>query len=164
MLHAPGEAVEKLSGPMHREALSATLAAIEHSLRERIVSSPISAPDEALIRYLVGTMGDCPREQVRVLYLDSGNHLLRDEVAVEGGPNHASASPRAIIARALQLEATALLLAHNHPGGDTQPSGADIRFTRLLARVAADLGIALHDHLIIAGGKWSSMRAAGVLS
>lgn len=156
--------MERLAGPSVREMLSAILAAIEHSLRERLSSSPISAPDETLIRYLVGTMGDCPREQVSVFYLDSGNHLLRNEIAAMGTPSQATVSPRAIIARALQLEATALLLAHNHPGGDASPSDADIRFTRRLARVAGDLGIVMHDHLVIAGARWTSMRAAGALS
>lgn len=141
----------------------ATKAAIEHSLRERIQPDPITAPSDALIRYLTGTMGDCPREQVRVFYLDSGNHLIRDEVAAEGSPNQVFLAPRAIIARAIELEATALLVAHNHPGGAPEPTRADVAFTTHLARAAENLGMVLHDHLIIAGNRWRSLRAAGVL-
>jgi DNA repair protein RadC len=120
------------------------------------------APDAALIDYLVGTMGDCPREQVRILYLDSGNRLIRDEIGTEGTPTQAFIAPRAIIARALDLEATALLVVHNHPGGTPYPTRTDIDFTAHLARVAKDLGLVLHDHLIIAGDSWQSLRANGV--
>ncbi|PTS90434.1 hypothetical protein DBR17_01520 [Sphingomonas sp. HMWF008] len=164
VLHASGEAVERAADARTRDILHATAAAIEHCLRARLLPKPISAPDKALIDYLVGTMGDCPREQVRVLYLDSGNHLLRAEIAAEGSPNQTMIAPRMIIARALQLEATALLLAHNHPGGEPHPSAADLRFTAQLARATRDLGIVLHDHLTIAGARWLSMRATGTLS
>lgn len=140
--------------------METTAAAIEHSLRIRILPDPINAPNDALVQYLVGVMGDLPREQVRVLYLDSSNHLLRVEVAAEGSPNQIFAAPRVILTRALELEATALIVVHNHPGGTPEPSPADHRFTNHLARAARDLGIVFHDHLIVAGDHCRSIVAS----
>jgi DNA repair protein RadC len=70
---------------------------------------------------------------------------------------------RAIVARALALDATGLVIAHNHPSGDPSPSAEDVRLTRRFAMVCDALGIVLHDHLIFAGGKCESFRRLGLL-
>ena len=70
---------------------------------------------------------------------------------------------RAIFAAGLRHGAEGLVIAHNHPSGDPEPSRADIEATRRLADVAAALGIRLHDHLIFAGGECRSFRELGLL-
>lgn len=70
---------------------------------------------------------------------------------------------RALVARALTLDATALVIAHNHPSGDPAPSTEDVRLTRRFAMVCDALGLILHDHLIFAGGRCESFRNLGLL-
>jgi DNA repair protein RadC len=104
-----------------------------------------------------------PVEQLRVLYLNTRNRLLLDETAIEGSINVAPIYPREIVRRSLEVGATALILAHNHPSGDPKPSGEDIRVTRLVAAAGGALDIKLHDHVIVARSGWISFRAAGYL-
>lgn len=80
-----------------------------------------------------------------------------------GGPASAPLPLRRVMADALRLEARAMILSHNHPGGDPTPSRADRALTAAVARVAAALGIRLHDHLIHGNGRHSSFRALGLL-
>ncbi len=89
----------------------------------------------------------------RLLALDS---LDEDEGAV-------TLPMRALVARALALDATGLVIAHNHPGGDPTPSAEDVRLTRRFATTCDALGIVLHDHLIFAGGRCESFRRIGLL-
>lgn len=70
---------------------------------------------------------------------------------------------RAIVARALELDAAGVVIAHNHLSGDPGPSASDVRLTRRLALVLDALGILLHDHLIYADGEWESFRRLGLL-
>ena len=102
------------------------------------------------------------REMVAVLFLDAANRQL----ALECWPGEAEtvALPlRAILRIALDLDAVGLIVAHDHPSGDPQPSRADILATRLLAETAGAVGIRLHDHLIFAGTRCRSLRALGLL-
>jgi len=102
-------------------------------------------------------------ERLCVAHLDRDGRVL-GESAVDGEAGHAKASIREIIADALGLGAEAMLIAHNHPGGSPEPSIEDIRTTRLLANIAASLGIALRDHLIsLPDGRTISLRARGLL-
>jgi len=66
-----------------------------------------------------------------------------------GTIDHVPVYPREVVKRALELSATALILAHNHPSGDPKPSSADIRVTQEIAKVASPLGILVHDHIIV---------------
>lgn len=134
---------------------------LAHSLRDRIVDAPIRASGDALRQYLVATLADCTTEHLRVLLLDGGNRLIADELIAHGEPGAVSVRPRVVLNRALELDAVAIILVHNHPGGNAIPSERDIKFTRRLAEAAHHLDIALHDHLIIAGAHCTSLRARG---
>ncbi len=141
----------------HRDLLA-------HSLRDRLLDQPITMSGRDLERYLVATMADCPAERLRALYLDRGNRLISDELIAEGGAGTVTVSARAIVNRVLELEASALVFVHNHPGGSVHPSREDIEFTRKMAEVGSHLGILVQDHLIIAGSRCVSLRARGDLS
>lgn len=108
-------------------------------------------------------MGDRSREQVRALFLDRGNHLLRYEVISDGTVGEAALHPRELLRRAIELEASAVVIAHNHPGGCPEPSAADVAITRRLIAFADEIQLAIHDHIIVAGDRWISMRARGLL-
>ncbi|WP_424814164.1 RadC family protein [Roseococcus sp. YIM B11640] len=102
-------------------------------------------------------------EHFRVLFLDSKNRLIADEQQGKGTVNHTPAYPREIVKRALELHATAVILVHNHPSGDPQPSRGDIEMTAEVRAAAQALGITLHDHLIIGRGEPYSFRREGLI-
>jgi DNA repair protein RadC len=102
-----------------------------------------------LLDYCRATMAFSDRELFRVLFLDKKNCLLADEVQSEGTVDHTPVYPREVIRRALDLSATALILVHNHPSGDPNPSSADIKMTQDIAAMAKPLGLVVHDHLVI---------------
>lgn len=134
-----------------------------HVLREEALKAPILSTSEALIDYLFADMAHLPAERLRVLFLNSANRLLRDEMVCEGSVNEAPIYPREIMRRALEVGATALILAHNHPSGDAQPSEGDIRATQRVAKAAQALDIRIHDHVIVARSGWSSFRMLGLI-
>jgi DNA repair protein RadC len=117
---------------------------------------------QALVTYLQTAMAHEQIEQFRVLFLDCKNHLIADEVQY-GTVNFAPVCPREVVKRALIHNATALIVAHNHPSGDPKPSRADIEMTRDLKAAAAALEITLHDHVVIGHGKHASFRSLGLL-
>jgi DNA repair protein RadC len=104
-----------------------------------------------------------PREQFRVLYLDKRNRLIADELMGEGTVDHAPVYPREVIRRALELHSSALVIAHNHPAHDPTPSSADVEMTRKLVDAARALGLAIHDHLIVAGQEVASLKSLGLM-
>ena len=99
-----------------------------------------------------------PREQFRILFLDKRNHLIADEVQGRGTVDHTPVYPREVARRALELSATAIILAHNHPSGDPAPSAADVRMTRDVISVLEPLGIVVHDHIILGRGGHASLK------
>lgn len=113
---------------------------------------------QAVIDYCRTAMAFADKEQFRVLFLDKRNQLLADEVQQTGTVDHTPVYPREVVKRALELSATAVVLVHNHPSGDPTPSQADIHMTRQIADIAAPLGIALHDHIIVGKNGHASMK------
>jgi DNA repair protein RadC len=128
-------------------------------LRER----PVLSSWSAVVDYLRAGLAGRTREQFRVLYLDKKNRLIRDEVEGEGTVDHAPVYPREIVRRTLELDASALILAHNHPAGDPTPSAADIDITRQVVEAARALRICVHDHLVSGGQSVASFHALGLL-
>jgi DNA repair protein RadC len=111
-----------------------------------------------VLDYCRTAMAYAEREEFRVLFLDKRNALIADEVQGVGTIDHTPVYPREIIRRALELGASALILAHNHPSGDPTPSAADIRMTKDIVAIAEHFGIAIHDHLIVGKHGQTSFR------
>ena len=103
------------------------------------------------------------RSQFRILFLDTKNNLIADEVQQRGTVNHTPVYPREVIKRALILNASALIVVHNHPSGDSKPSRDDIEMTRELKAAAEALGIEMHDHVVVGHGNHASFRSLGLL-
>jgi len=131
--------------------------------RARVIGRPALDGWDALLDYCHTTLAHREIEQVRVLYLDRKNVLIADEDQGRGTVDHVPVYPREVIKRALELNASALILVHNHPSGDPTPSEADIAMTRHIAEAADLLGLTLHDHLIVGKSSETSFRAAGYL-
>ncbi len=132
-------------------------------LREAIQKTNVLQSWQQVIDYCTATMAFDDVEQLRVLYLDQKNQVLDDIVQQTGTVNHTPIYPREVMKRALEVGATALILVHNHPSGDPTPSRADIDLTVKIQRIAEELGITLHDHIIIGKGRHSSLKSLGVI-
>lgn len=97
------------------------------------------------------------------MFLDKKNRLIADEVQQEGTVDHTPVYVREVMARALALSSTAIVLIHNHPSGDPKPSRADVDMTNQIAAAGKPLGITIHDHIIIAREGHASFRSLGLL-
>lgn len=138
-------------------------AAAVRMARGRTVNQPVIGSWDALLAYCRAAMSFQGTEEFRVLFLDRKNRLVADEQQGKGTVDHTPAYPREIVRRALELEASSVILVHNHPSGDPTPSRADISMTREVEKAAAALGITVHDHLVIGGQDHASFRALGLL-
>ncbi len=137
--------------------------ALVHALRTEVSNRPILSTGPDLLNYLFFEMSRLCVEEVRALFLDTRNRLICDEVVVRGSVNEAPIYPREIIKRALECGSTAIILAHNHPSGDPTPSESDIASSKRLILAGRELGIVLHDHIIVARTGWTSLRMEGLL-
>lgn len=133
------------------------------ALRCRALVEPVISDGRALVDYLHADMADRRNEVFRVLFLDASNRLLRDEEMSRGSVREAQVYPREVMRRALELGATGVILVHNHPSGDPQPSAADAALTAQIAAAGATMEVQVHDHLIIGRSGWFSFRQEGYL-
>ncbi len=150
-------------GPAVMLELKLVEAAAHRLARARVMNRPVLSSWEALLDYCRASMGHRATEQFRVLYLDRKNILIADEEQARGTVDHVPVYPREVVKRALELNASALILVHNHPSGDPTPSEADILVTNQILDAATVLGLALHDHLVIGRAAVLSFRAQGYL-
>ena len=118
---------------------------------------------EKLLDYLRIGMADQDTERFRILFLDVRNTLIADEEQQRGTVNHTPVYPREVIKRALELNASAIIMVHNHPSGDPAPSKNDIEITDEIKEIGRKLGIVLHDHLIIGKNGHASFKSMGLL-
>jgi DNA repair protein RadC len=144
-------------------ALKLVHAAAVRLARSEVMGRPVLSNWQAVIDYLTAVLAREKVEQFRLLFLDNRNRLLADEAQARGTVNHTPVYPREVVKRALELNAVALILVHNHPSGDPTPSREDIAMTRAIAEAAATVSVAVHDHVIVGNGKWTSFRQEGLL-
>ena len=102
-------------------------------------------------------------EQFRLLFLDSKNQLIKDELQNKGTINETAIYPREVVKRALELGASAIIMVHNHPTGDPAASKSDIEMTLQIKKALDTVGIHLHDHLIIAAKGHTSLKNLGII-
>ena len=138
-------------------------SAAQRMSRARIMQRQVISSWDALLDYCHTTMAHRETEQFRVLFLDRKNVLIADEEQAEGTVDHVPVYPREVAKRALELNASAIILVHNHPSGDPTPSQSDIAMTRKIDMALEALSITLHDHLIIGASAELSFRSDGLL-
>ncbi len=132
-------------------------------LKQEVLKQPILNSWSRLIDYLNADMAQEKKEHFRLLFLNKKNELIADEIQGSGTVDHTPAYPREIIKRALEVGATALILAHNHPSGDPSPSPADINLTNAVIDAAKPFDIIIHDHVIISRNGHISFRNEGLI-
>ena len=130
-------------------------------LEARVEGQPILSSWDALGDYLHARMAHRRTEEVRILFLK--NVLIANEALWQGSVDEASVHVREVIARAIALGATALIVVHNHPSGDPTPSQQDIRLTRDLVEAGRHMKVTVHDHVIVGAAGRTSMRAMGLI-
>ena len=149
------------------EARAITIAAALELGRRRqsadVLSRPTITGMQDAAEVILPLLNDINHEAFCVLYLNQANKLLRHEIISNGGLTGTVADVRIILKNALLNNANQLIVAHNHPSGNLQPSGADRTLTTKLKEAAEHMDIRLLDHLIIAGGRYLSLQEEGFL-
>lgn len=165
VISAPVTRLQELHGvgPSVVQELKIVEAAAHRLARSRVMQRHVISSWDSLVDYCHTTMAHRETEQFRVLYLDKKNVLIADEEQAHGTVDHVPVYPREVVKRALELNASALILVHNHPSGDPTPSDSDMQMTRQIEQAATALGITLHDHLVIGKSDELSFRAHGYL-
>ncbi|WP_299139703.1 DNA repair protein RadC [uncultured Tateyamaria sp.] len=138
-------------------------ASAQRLARARVMNKQVISSWDALVDYCHTTMAHRETEQFRVLFLDRKNVLIADEEQGKGTVDHVPVYPREVAKRALELNASALILVHNHPSGDPTPSQSDIDMTAQMEMACAALGLTLHDHLIVGKSRELSFKSEGYL-
>lgn len=138
-------------------------ATAQRLARARIMQRQVISSWDALLDYCHTSMAHLETEQFRVLYLDRKNVLIADEEQARGTVDHVPVYPREVAKRALEHNASAIILVHNHPSGDPTPSDSDIAMTEQIAAALTPLGITVHDHLIVGKSQELSFRSHGYL-
>ena len=132
-------------------------------MKAELHERPVIGSWDKLIDYCNARIAYSNVEEFRVLFLDRKNALIKDERLQQGTVDHTPVYIREVIKRALNNGATGLILIHNHPSGDPTPSAGDITVTEDITKAAAVFDIAVHDHLIIGRGKYTSFRDLGLI-
>lgn len=112
----------------------------------------------AMVSYVCAAMAHEQREQFRIIFLDKRNQVIGDEVQAEGTVDHTPVYVREVVRRSLEVGATAIILAHNHPSGDPTPSRADITMTKKIIDALDKIGILVHDHIIVGRDGHASLK------
>ena len=144
-------------------ALKSVREAALRLMRSELHQRPVVGSWDKLIDYCTAHIAHGSIEEFHILFLDRKNVLIKHEQQQRGTIDHTPVYPREVVKRALELQASALILVHNHPSGDPTPSRADIAVTRDIVKAAAPLGVTVHDHLIIGRGRHTSLRDLGLI-
>jgi DNA repair protein RadC len=150
---APAEALQRIEGVGGQAAVLIGLMPrlFDSYQSSRWVRHETFGSTEAAVSYLQALLGTQRNEIFCVLALDSQNRLIAVERVQRGSVNRTAVFPRQVVEASLKHRATAVILAHNHPGGGPLPSAADRQLTQRLRKILGELDIVVHDHIIIAG-------------
>jgi DNA repair protein RadC len=164
-LNAPEERLREVPGLGEAAITEIKLvrAAAIRLMRGEVLERPVLSSWSQVLDYCRASMGFEAREQFRILFLDKRNQIKSDEVLQTGTVDHTPVYVREVVKRALELSATAVVLVHNHPSGDPTPSRADIEMTKQIVAAAKNLGIAVHDHIIVGKQGHASFRGLGLI-
>ncbi len=165
VLNADSEDLLSIDGIGHSTAVlfRCVQEIIECTLNDTIKGSPVINNSKTLLQYLKSSIGSAHTEKVRILYLNKKYMLLTDDLVDEGTIDQTTIYIREVIKKAFAVGATALVLAHNHPSGNPQPSKADILLTQQLSQACVNVDIEIIDHLIVTVDNHFSFKSQGIL-
>ncbi|MEQ1704930.1 MAG: DNA repair protein RadC [Rickettsiales bacterium] len=165
VLHAQPVELLKVEGVNEAAvvAIKVTRHAAERLLKEEIAAKTVVKSWTQLLDYLRLHIGHNQNEVFHILFLNNRLELIADERQQQGTINHTPIYPREVVKRALELGASSIILVHNHPSGDVNPSKEDINITRTIISMAKPLGIEVHDHVIISAKECFSFKSKGII-
>ncbi len=165
VLNADPGALQSVKGVGETSAAALKIVALaaRRMARGEVQQKPVLGSWQALLDYLTIDMAHLTVERVRVLYLNTQNRLILDHHVGDGSIDEAAIHPREVIRKALDIGATALIVVHNHPSGNPEPSRADIQITNMIAEAGRLLGIVVHDHVIVGREGHVSLKAKGLI-
>jgi DNA repair protein RadC len=162
---APADALMEVTGLREYSAVLIKLvkACSEYALKAEALKRQQISSLSALIDYCRTAMGGLADEQFRVIFLNSQNEVMAEEIVQEGTVNQTVVYPRKVLELALKHKATGLILVHNHPSGNLSPSASDQELTRALVKASKALSLIVHDHLIIGRHGYFSLAEHNLL-
>ncbi len=165
LLHTDAQALRQIKGlgPAKRAEVVAVLELARRALMQPLHSQPVFDSPQAVRQYLQLQLGARPHEVFAVMFLDSQHRLIALEEMFRGTLSQTSVYPREVVMRALSLNAAAVVLAHNHPSGSTQPSRADQTLTQTLKSALALVDVRVLDHFVVTSAQTLSMAEQGLL-
>jgi DNA repair protein RadC len=165
ILDAPPEVLMEATGLKESSAtlLRLVKACAETYLREDLLKRRQIPSLAALVDYCRASMGGLQDEQFRVIFMNSQNEIIAEEIVQEGIVNQTVVYPRKVLELALKHKATGLILVHNHPSGSLTPSAADRELTRALVQASRNLNLTVHDHLIVSRHGYFSLAEHNML-
>ena len=165
LLHTSDDALKQIKGlgPSKRTVVIAVLELARRALAQKLAERTVFESPRAVREYLQLQLGARPHEVFAVMFLDSQNRLIALEEMFRGTLTQASVYPREIVLRALQHQAAAVVLAHNHPSGLAEPSRADIELTRTLLAALALVDVRVLDNFIVTRERATSMAEEGLM-
>lgn len=131
--------------------------------RAKVLDRSVISSWDDLVTYCRTTMAHRETEQFRILFLDAKNALVADEEQAKGTVNHVPVYPREVAKRALEVNASSIILVHNHPSGDPTPSKADVEMTMRIESACEAIGVTIHDHIVVGRSDEASFRDLGLL-
>lgn len=146
----------------------AVVIAAAFELARRLQSSPdeercmIRSPSDVAQQF-IPALRDLQQEVFVVILLNSANKIIRKITITKGLLNSSLTHPREVFRHAIVEHAASVILMHNHPSGNPEPSQEDIAITRQIVEASKVVGIPVHDHIIIAGGEFTSFAERGLL-
>jgi DNA repair protein RadC len=161
VIYAEPEQLKEIKdvGPSTIFTLKLVNGMIARVLKKQIEKKVILQSWSSLMDYLMVTQGYKTTEQFRVLYLNTKNILIADEVQDSGTVDQIQVYPREIVKRALFHSASALILVHNHPSGNTNPSKLDIDMTKKIKDACFTVNVQVHDHVIVSKDGFYSFKS-----
>ncbi|MEZ5541498.1 MAG: DNA repair protein RadC [Pseudomonadota bacterium] len=150
-------------GPARFALLQAVLEMARRHLQEALQRSDTLENPEATRRYLTSRLRHLPYEVFACLFLDNRHRVITYEELFRGTIDGASVHPREVVRRVLEINAAAVILAHNHPSGVAEPSRADIALTRRLVDALALIDVRVLDHVVVGEGGGSSFAERGLI-
>ncbi len=165
LLNATSEQLAAIKGlgPAKRAELLAVIEVARRALAQQLQAAPVFDQPARVKEYLALQLGGRARETFAVLFLDTQHRLLRLEEMFHGTLSQTSVYPREVVRRALQLNAGAVVLAHNHPSGVAEPSRADECLTQTLKSALQLVDVRVLDHIIVGQGQVASLAERGLL-
>ena len=165
LLHTPAEALKTVKGlgPAKRAELVAVLELARRALAQQLTQKPLFNTPQAVRDYLQLQLGGLHHEVFAVLFLDSQHRLIALEEMFRGTLTQTSVYPREVVKQALTLNASSVVLAHNHPSGTAQPSRADEALTHTLKAALALVDVRVLDHFVVTASQAVSMAELGLV-